>query len=111
MILREESSLRERRLIQMSINPDILPLVATELQKAKDPQEATEVWHRFLPFLDDCRLIYSHPEETDIGMPSKTWPRNFPKGGFLRPLFANDYMYFMNQRIAEERWLGLASRI
>jgi len=36
-------------------------------------------------------------------MPSKSWPRDFPKGGFLRPLFAYDNLYFLDQRIAEDQ--------
>lgn len=87
----------------MSADWHILSDVATELQKAKDSQEVTEIWHRFLIFLHDCRLIYSHPEESDIVMPSKTWPRNFPGGGFLRPLFAYDNLFFLDQRIAGEQ--------
>lgn len=95
----------------MSATWHILSDVATELQKAKDSQEVTEIWHRFLIFLHDCKLIYSHPEESDIVMPSKTWPRNFPGGGFLRPLFAHDNLFFLDQRIAGEQWLGSRSAV
>ena len=87
----------------MNVDPNLILTVAVELQKANNPQEVTEVWHRFLAFLDDCRLIYSYPEESDIVLPSKTWPRNFPKGGFLRSLFAHDNMFFLDRRIAEEQ--------
>src|SRR5947209_19097643 len=95
----------------MSMDWHILSDLGTEIQNASDFQEVTEIWHRFPVPLRDCKLIYSRPEESDIVMPSKTWPRDFPKGGFLRPLFAHDNLYFLNRRIAEEQWLGLESDI
>lgn len=95
----------------MNVDPNVILVVATDLQKAKDTQEVTEVWHRFLVFLDDCRLIYSYPEESDIIMPSRAWPRDFPKGGFLRSLFAHDNMFFLDKRIAEEQRRGAMSPV
>jgi hypothetical protein len=96
---------------RMSVDPNVILAIATELQKAKDTQEVTEVWHRYLIFLEDYRLIYSYPGESDIVLPSKAWPRNFPKGGFLRPLFAHDNMFFLNRRIAEEQRCGVMSPV
>jgi hypothetical protein len=95
----------------MNVGPNLILPVAVELQKANNPHEVTEVWHRFLVFLDDCRLIYSYSEESDIVLPSKAWPRNFPKGGFLRSLFAHDNMFFLDKRIAEEQRRGVMSPV
>lgn len=95
----------------MSTDWHILSDIAAELQKAKSPLEATGIWHRFLFFLDDCRLIHSYPEVSDIVMPSKSWPRDFPKGGFLRPLFAYDNLFFLDRRIAAEQRLSLGSPV
>jgi hypothetical protein len=90
----------------MDVNWQILSNLGTEIQGAKDTQEVTEIWHRFLNHLrDDCKLIYSDPGESDVVMPSKKWPRNFAKGGFLRALFAYDNLYFLNRRIAEDQIL------
>src|SRR5205085_6734033 len=93
----------------MSVDWQILSHLGTEIQQARDTHEVTEIWHQYLIHLRDCKLIYSHPEETDIVMRSKSWPRDFPKGGFLRPLFAHDNLYFLNQRIVEEQQLGVES--
>lgn len=93
----------------MSANWNILSALGTEIQRAGNFEEVSEIWHRFLIPLRDCKLIYSHPEESDTVMPSKAWPRDFRKGGFLRPLFAHDNLYFLDRRIAEEQWLGVQS--
>lgn len=87
----------------MSIYWHILSNLGTEIQQARDAQEVTEIWLRSLAYLRDCKLIYSHPEECDTVMPSKSWPRDFPKGGYLRPLFAYDNLHFLDQRIAEDQ--------
>lgn len=87
----------------MNMYWQILSDLATSIQKARDTQEVTEIWHRSLIYLQDCKLIYSHPEECDTVMPSKNWPRNFPKGGFLRPLFTYDNLYFLDRRIVEDQ--------
>jgi len=89
----------------MDVNWQILSDLGTEIQRAKDTQEVTEIWHRFLIELRQCKLIYSHPFESDIVMPSKNWPRNFAKGGFLRALFAYDNLHFLDRRIAEDQIL------
>lgn len=44
-------------------------------------------------------------------VPSKNWPRRFPKGGFLRPLLAHDNLYFMDRRIAAEQRRGVRSAL
>ena len=95
----------------MSVDWNILSDLGADIQKARDTQEVTEIWHRSIAYLHDCTLIYSQREATDTVLPSKSWPRNFPKGGFLRPLFAHDNLYFLNQRIATEQWLGLESNV
>jgi hypothetical protein len=90
----------------MDVYWQIVSDLGTQIQKAKDTQEVTEIWHRFLNHLrDDCKLIYSHLGESDVVMPSKKWPRNFAKGGFLRALFAYDNLYFLNRRIADDQIL------
>lgn len=93
----------------MSVDWGVLSYLSVELQKARDTLEVTAVWHRFLPLLDGCKLIYSHPNECDTVMPSKGWPRDFPKGGFLRPLLAHDNLFFLDGRIALEQYLGVES--
>lgn len=95
----------------MNVDWNLLSFIGTEIQQARGYHEVTAIWHRYLAHLQKCRLIYSHQEESDIVLPSKHWPRNFPKGGFLRPLFAHDNLYFLSQRIAEEQWLGIVSPI
>jgi hypothetical protein len=87
----------------MNIYWQIFSDLGIDIQKAKDTQEVTEIWHQSLSYLHDCKLIYSHPEEYDTVMPSKGWPRNFPRGGFLRPLFAYDNLFFLDQRIVEDQ--------
>src|SRR5437763_2987133 len=87
----------------MSIFWQILSDLGTDIEKARDTQEVTEIWHRSLIYLRDCKLIYSHPEACDTVMPSRNWPRNFPRGGFLRPLFAYDNLYFLDRRIIEDQ--------
>jgi hypothetical protein len=93
----------------MDLASYMLPDICTEIQAARDFQAVTEIWHENLPFLYDCKLIYSHPDESDTIMPSKAWPRNFPKGGFLRPLFAHDNLHFLNRRIVEDQILNRES--
>jgi hypothetical protein len=44
-------------------------------------------------------------------MPSRAWPRNFPKGGFLRPLFAHNNIFLLDRRIAEEQKRGVISPV
>jgi hypothetical protein len=87
----------------LSVYWQIFSDLGTDIQKARDTQEVTEIWHRFLIYLRNSKLIYSHPEECDTVMPSKSWPRNFPRGGFLRPLFAYDNLYFLDERIVEDQ--------
>lgn len=93
----------------MSVDWGVLSDIGAELQRARDTLEVTAIWHGSLPYLDGCKLIYSHPDESDIVMPSKGWPRDFPKGGFLRPLFAHDNLFFLDGRIALEQYLGVKS--
>ena len=93
----------------MSVDWGVLSDIGTELQGTRDTLEVTAIWHRSLPYLDGCKLIYSHSEESDTIMPSKGWPRDFPKGGFLRPLFSHDNLFFLDERIALEQYLGVES--
>jgi hypothetical protein len=93
----------------MRVNWHILSDISSEIQQASDFQEIVGIWHRHLNYLQDCTLIYSQREEADTILPSKDWPRNFSKGGFLRPLFAYDNLYFLNHQIALEQWLGVES--
>ncbi|MDQ3745132.1 MAG: hypothetical protein M3444_12185 [Acidobacteriota bacterium] len=95
----------------MSVYWQILSDLGTDIQKASDAQEVTEIWHRSLIYLRDCKVIYSHREECDTVMPSKNWPRSFPRGGFLRSLFAYDNLYFLNQRIVEDQILRRESSL
>lgn len=93
----------------MNVNWHIISHVGTEIQQARDVSEVVEIWHRFLVHLHDCRLIYSSRDEMDFVPSSKNWLRNFSKGGFLRPLFIHDNLFFLDQRIAEQQRLGRAS--
>jgi hypothetical protein len=93
----------------MSVDWGVLSDICADLQGARDTLEVTAIWHRSLPSLDGCKLIYSHPDESDTVLPSKGWPRDFPKGGFLRPLFAHDNLFFLDERIALEQYLGVES--
>jgi hypothetical protein len=95
----------------MTINWHIFSHISTELQQASDFQEVVGIWHQYLPYLHDCKLIYSQREEADIVLPSKDWPRDFRKGGYLRPLFAHDNLCLLDRRIAEEQWLHVESRL
>ena len=95
----------------MDAHWNILSYLSTDIQKASAVVEVTQIWFKYLIFLRDCKLIYSHQEESDIVLPSNNWPRNFPKGGFLRPLFAHDNVYFLNRRIAEEQRFDLVSPV
>jgi hypothetical protein len=93
----------------MNADWHILSHIATEIQQAADFQEVVDVWHWYLHYLDDCKLIYTQPREADTVVPSRNWPRRFPKGGFLRPLLAHDNLYFMDRRIAAEQRRGVRS--
>jgi hypothetical protein len=95
--------------IGVSIDWQIVSVIGTEIQEAIDFQAVIEIWHQHLTDLHDCKLIYSQREEADTILPSKTWPRNFSKGGYLRSLFAYDNLFFLDRRIAVEQWLGLES--
>lgn len=88
---------------EMNLPSYRLPEIAAEIEVAKDFQEVNWIWYGHLLLLYDYKLIYSHPKESDTVMPSKSWPRNFPKGGYLRPLFAHDNLHFLNWRIVEEQ--------
>jgi hypothetical protein len=87
----------------MNLSSYMLPVITAQIEAARDFQEVNWIWYGHLLFLHDCKLIYSHPEESDTIMPSKNWPRNFPKGGYLRPLFAHDNLHFLNWRIVEDQ--------
>src|ERR1043166_6452625 len=89
----------------MDVHWQILSDLGTQIERAKDTEEVAEIWHRFLIYLRQCKLIYSHAVEYDIVMPSKNWPRNFAKGGFLRALFAYDNLHFLDRRIADDQML------
>jgi hypothetical protein len=93
----------------MNLASHALSAIVAEVEAASDFQEVNGIWYENLPFLYDCKLIYSHPEESDTVMPSKNWPRNFSKGGYLRPLFAHDNLHFLNRRIVEEQLLNRES--
>jgi hypothetical protein len=93
----------------MDANWQILSDLGTEIERAKNTQEVTEIWHRSLIYSPQWKLIYSHPIESDTVMPSRNWPRKFAKGGFLRGLFAYDNLYFLDSRIAEDQILKCES--
>jgi hypothetical protein len=93
----------------MNIHWQILPHIVAEIEQARDFQEVVGIWHRDLPYLHDCKLIYSQREEADFVALSKDWPRDFPEGGYLRPLFAHDNLCFLDRRIAEEQRLHVES--
>jgi hypothetical protein len=95
----------------MSLTWGKISCFGTRIQNARNFLEVAAVWREFQEHLHDFRLIYSHPEESNIVMPSKTWPRAFPKGALLRPLFAHDNLYFMDERIAWENRFGLESGV
>ena len=93
----------------MSVDWQIVSVIGAEIQEATDFQAVVGIWHQHLTDLHDCKLIYSQREEADTILPSKTWPRNFSRGGYLRPLFAYDNLFFLDRRIAVEQWLDLES--
>jgi hypothetical protein len=90
---------------------DFLLFALTAVQEANHVDEVIGFWARHRYYLSDWRLIYSHPSISSFSAPSKTWPRNFPRGGFLRPLFSHDNLYFLDDVIIDKLANGREANI
>lgn len=93
------------------MNRDFLLFILGEIQRADHVGKVASLWEAHRHYLTDCRLIYSHPEISSFVMPSRTWPRNFPNGAFLRPLFAYDNLYFLDDEIITRQALFFEAKI
>lgn len=90
---------------------DFIFLALSSIQQADDVDEVIDFWGQYRHYLGGWRLVYSHPSISSFIAPSHNWPRNFPGGGFLRPLYAHDNLYFLDDGIIGKLMSGREAKI
>lgn len=81
------------------------------IQQAGDVDEVIAFWELYRRHLTGWRLVYSHPAISSFVAPSHNWPRNFPGGGSLRPLYAHANLYFLDDDIIGKLTSGREAKI